>query len=83
MSWAGHVERMRDRRGAYRVLLKKPEGKKPQGRPRRRCEDNIKMDLRKWDVGVWTRSLWLRQVAGTCECGNENSEFIKCEEFLD
>ena len=39
--------------GAYRVLVGKPEGKKPLGRPRRRWEDNIKWIFRKWDVGVW------------------------------
>ena len=45
MRWAGHVARMGERRGAFRVLVGKPEGKKPLGRPRRRWEDNIKMDL--------------------------------------
>ena len=45
MRWAGHVARMGDRRGVYRVLVGKPEGKRPLGRPRRRWEDNIKMDL--------------------------------------
>ena len=38
----------------------KPEGKRPLGRLRRRWEDNIQMDFRKWDVGVWTGSSWLR-----------------------
>jgi len=47
-------------RCVYRVLMEKPEEKRPLGRPRRRWEDNIKMDLRKWDVGVWTGSSWLR-----------------------
>jgi hypothetical protein len=37
---------MGDRRGAYRALVGKPEGRRPLGRPRRRCEDNIKVDLR-------------------------------------
>ena len=45
MRWAGHVARMGKRRGVYRVLVGKPEGKRPPGRPRRRWEDNIKMDL--------------------------------------
>jgi hypothetical protein len=44
----------------HRVLVGKPEGKRPLGRPRRRWEDNIKMDLQEWDVGVWTESCWLR-----------------------
>ena len=45
MRWAGHVARMRQGRGVYRVLVGKPEEKRPLGRPRRRWEDNIKMDL--------------------------------------
>ncbi|KAJ4449870.1 hypothetical protein ANN_01276 [Periplaneta americana] len=44
--WAGHVARMGESRNAYRVLVERPEGKRPLGRPRRRWEDNIKMDLR-------------------------------------
>ena len=46
MRWAGHVARMGERRGVHRVLVEKPEGKRPLGRPRRRWEGNIKMDLR-------------------------------------
>ena len=45
MRWAGHVARMGEDRGVHRVLLGKPEGKRPLGRPRRRWEYNIKMDL--------------------------------------
>ena len=45
MRWAGHVARMNGRRGVYRVLMVKPERKRPLGKPRRRWEDNIKMDL--------------------------------------
>ena len=45
MRWAGHVARMGEDRGVHRVLVGKPEGKRPLGRPRRRWEDNIKMDL--------------------------------------
>ena len=45
MRWAGHVARMGKVRGVYRVLVGKPEGKRPLGRPRRRWEDNIKIDL--------------------------------------
>jgi len=47
MRWAGHVARMGERRGVYRVLVGKSEGKRPLGRPRRRWEDNIKMNLYK------------------------------------
>jgi hypothetical protein len=46
MRWAGHVARMGERKGVYRVLVGSPEGKRPLGRPRRRWEDNIKLDLR-------------------------------------
>ena len=53
---AGHIARMGERRGVYRVLVGKPEGKRPLGRPRRRWEDNIKMNLQ--EVGFrsvdWT-----------------------------
>jgi len=48
--WAGHVAIMGERRGVYRVLVGKPEGKRPLGRPRLRWEDNIKTDLR--EVGL-------------------------------
>jgi hypothetical protein len=46
MRWAGHVARMGEKRRAYRILVGKPEGNRPLGRPRRRWEDNIRMDLR-------------------------------------
>jgi hypothetical protein len=46
MRWAGHVARMGEKRNAYRILVGKPEGKRPLGRPRHRWLDNIKMDLR-------------------------------------
>ena len=42
--WAGHIARMGERRGVYRVFVGKPEDKRPLGRPRRRWEDNIKME---------------------------------------
>ena len=48
---AGHVARMREEKGVYRVLVGKPEGKRPLGRPRRRWVDNIRMDLQ--EVGCW------------------------------
>jgi hypothetical protein len=46
MRWAGHVARMGPKRNAYRILVGKPDGKRPLGRPRRRWDDNIRMDLR-------------------------------------
>ena len=51
MRWAGHVARMGEERGAYRVLVGKPEGKRPLGRPRRRWVDNIRMDLQEVGCG--------------------------------
>ena len=56
MRWAGHVARMGEDRVVHRVLVGKPEGKKPLGRPRRRWEDNIKMDVQ--EVG-WGRGDWM------------------------
>ena len=51
MRWAGHVARMGEERGAYRVLVGKPEGARPLGRPRRRWVDNIRMDLQEVGCG--------------------------------
>ena len=51
MIWAGHVACMGERRDVYRVLVGKPEGKRPLWRPRRRWEDNIKMDLQEVGCG--------------------------------
>jgi hypothetical protein len=65
---------MGERRGVYRVLVGKPEGKSPFGKPRHRCGDNIKMDLQEVGCGG---------MAGTCECGYEPTGSIKCGEFLD
>jgi hypothetical protein len=44
--WAGHVTRMGEEKSVYKVLVGKPEGKRPLGRPKRRWEDGIRMDLR-------------------------------------
>jgi hypothetical protein len=51
MRWTGHVTCRGEKRGAYRVLVGKREGKRPLGRPRRRWEDTIKMDLQKVGCG--------------------------------
>jgi len=51
MRWAGHVVRMGEERGVYRVLMGKPEGKRPLGRPGRRWVDNIRMDLQEVGCG--------------------------------
>jgi len=64
MKWAGHVARMGEGRDVPRVLVGKPEGKRPFGRPRCRWEDNIKMDLREvggggdWMELVLDRDRW-------------------------
>jgi hypothetical protein len=57
MRWAGHVARLGEGRGAYRVLVGRPEGKRLLGRPRRRWEDNIKMDLTEIEING---SNWIR-----------------------
>ena len=60
MRWAGHVARMGDDRVVLRVLVGKPEGNRPLGKPRRRWEDNIKMDLQEVGGVVGTGWSWLR-----------------------
>jgi hypothetical protein len=50
--WARHVARMGEKRGAYRILVGRPEGRRPLGIPRRRWEDNIKMDLQEVGWGM-------------------------------
>jgi hypothetical protein len=57
MRWAGHVARMGEGTGIYRVLVGRPECRRPLGRPRRRWEDNIKMDLS--EIGI-DGSNWIR-----------------------
>jgi len=51
MRWVGYVARMGERKGVYRVLMGKSEGKRPLGRPRSRWDDNIKMDLQEVECG--------------------------------
>jgi hypothetical protein len=85
MRWVVHGARIREERGVYKVLLGKREGKGPLGRPRRKWEDNITMDLQ--EVGCrgmdWIGMALERDVAGYCECGSEPAGSIKCGEFLD
>jgi hypothetical protein len=77
MRWAGHVARMGKERKVYKVLVGKTEGKRPFGRPRRRWEDGVRMDLREiglgGGVGCGLDSIGSGQgsVAGCCECGDE------------
>jgi len=72
--WAGLVARMGERRGVYRVLVGRSEGKRLLGRPRCSCEDNIKMGLQEVVCGGldWIDVVQDRvQLAGCCGCGNE------------
>jgi hypothetical protein len=73
MRWAGHVSRMGEGRDVYRVLVGRPKSKSPLGRPRRRWEDNVKMDL-KGDMDRWgeldSAGSELGPVAGFCEHSN-------------
>ena len=62
--WAGHVAHMGEERGVYRVLMGKPEGRRPLGRPRHRWVGNIRMIFRRWDVGMWTGLGWPRIETG-------------------
>jgi hypothetical protein len=55
MRWAGYVAVMGERRGVYRILVGKPEGKRPLGSHRRKWEDNIKMVFQEVELGAWTR----------------------------
>jgi hypothetical protein len=59
MKWKGHVAYMGKKRGAYRILEGRHEGRRPLGIPRSRWKDNIRMDLQEGD-GVWTGLSWLR-----------------------
>jgi hypothetical protein len=58
MRWVGHVARMGERRGVYRILVVKPEGKRSLRRRRRRWEDNIKRDFQDVGCGAWTGLIW-------------------------
>jgi hypothetical protein len=74
MSWAGHVARVEYIRNAYKILVGYSEVKKPSGRPKRKCKDNIKMDLRKMGFGVCGLNSYgsgQGPVTGCCGHGNE------------
>jgi hypothetical protein len=58
MRWAGHIARMGEKRNAYRILVGRPEGKKPLGRPRRRWVDSIELGFRETGIG-WEGVDWM------------------------
>jgi hypothetical protein len=76
---------MGERRGAYWVLVRRLEGKRPIERPRYSWKDNIKMDLQDvvWGYGICCCGSEQGQVAGVCGRGTEFSGSIECGEFLD
>ena len=75
MRWAGHVARMDEERGVYKVLVRKPEGKRPLGRPRRKWVDNIRMDLQvgcgymDWIGLIQDRDTWRTLVSAVMNLG--------------
>jgi hypothetical protein len=85
LKWVGHVARMEERRGAYRALVGKPEGRRPLGRPRHRWEDNIKMDLLEvgWESTDWIDLAQDRDRRRALVYGDGPSGSAKCEEFLE
>jgi hypothetical protein len=76
MRWAGHVARMGETRNAYRILVVKPEGKIPLGRPRSRWVDNIKRDGMGW-YGLDRTGSGYGPVESSCEHGDEPSGSLK------
>ena len=75
MWWAVHVVRMVERRGAYRVLVRKYEVQRPVGPHRHRWQDNIKMDLQERGLG-WTCLIWIRIETGIFERNNYISSYL-------
>jgi hypothetical protein len=80
MRWAEHVARMGEKRNVCRLLVVKPEGKRPLGRPRNVWVDNIMVDLVEMVWGLygqnWSGSVY-EQAESSCERGNEPSSSIK------
>jgi hypothetical protein len=85
MRRAGHVERRGEKRNAYRLLVGKPEGRRPLGRPRRRWLDNIRMDLVEagWSDVDWIGLAQSLEAESSCEFGIEPSGSIKCWQTIE
>ena len=79
------MARMEEGRGVHKVLVGKPEGKRPLGDQDVDGRIILRWIFRKWNVGEWTELIWFRIWSGGVlfECGNEPSGSIKCGEFLD
>jgi hypothetical protein len=76
---------MGEKRKAYRLLVGKPEGKKPLGRPRHRSGIIVGWILERWDGVMWTGLVWLRigTVENSCEFGIESTGSMKCWETIE
>jgi hypothetical protein len=77
---------MGELRNAYKILVREPEGKRPFERPRRRCDGNIRMDLKRYRVGrcgLDASGSGYRPVAKSYENGNETLDPIKAGKFID
>ena len=83
MRWAAHVVGMEEKRGIYKVSVGKPEGKRPLGKPKRRWEDIIKVELQEVECGGMDWTEYAQDSAVTFECGNELSSSIKRGEIFD
>jgi hypothetical protein len=72
LGWAGHVARMGEKIKMYKVMVGKPEGKRPLGRPRRRWEDGVRMDWKlAWGCGLDSTGSGQGPVSVCCECGDD------------
>jgi hypothetical protein len=83
MRWAGHAARMGEKRNVYRLLVRKPEGKRPLGRPRRRWINNIKTDLLETGLNVVDCISLAHYRYSSCKRGNEPSGSMKCWETTE